>query len=422
MTITAASDTNANARGNEKVPEAFLLQLPKTDLHVHLDGSIRIPTLIDLAREYHVDLPSFTEDGLRETVFKDRYANLGEYLRGFAYTTAVLQSEVALERCAYELAQDNQAEGVRYLEVRFAPQLHVHRHMNAVMVLRAVNRGLKRARDEFNARPAVATGVEPAFEYGIIVCAMRMFREGFSEYFTNLVDVHRYAPPKEVFRHASLEVARAAVIARDEYELPVVGFDLAGEEAGYPAVDHAEAFGFAQKNFLKKTVHAGEAYGPESIFQAITDLHADRIGHGTYLLEPDAISDPEIKDREGYVRKLGGYIADRRITLEVCLTSNLQTNPQMQNLSEHTFRKMRAARLSTTICTDNRTVSNTTVTRELQLAIEHLGLTRHDLKSIIIYGFKRSFFPGSYQVKRIYVRQIIDYYESIERKFFGDNV
>jgi adenosine deaminase len=419
MTLTT-SDTNAH--GIESIPEAFLRELPKTDLHVHLDGSIRIPTLIDLAREYHVDLPSFTEGGLRETVFKDRYANLGEYLRGFAYTTAVLQSEVALERCAYELAQDNQAEGVRYLEVRFAPQLHVHRHMNAVMVLRAVNRGLKRARDEFNGRPAVVTGAEPGFEYGIIVCAMRMFREGFSEYFTNLVDAHRYAPPKEVFRHASLEVARAAVIARDEYDLPVVGFDLAGEEAGYPAVDHADAFGFAQKNFLKKTVHAGEAYGPESIFQAITDLHADRIGHGTYLLEPDAISDPEIKDRERYVRKLGEYIADRRITLEVCLTSNLQTNPQMGSLSEHTFRKMRAARLSTTICTDNRTVSNTTVTRELQLAIQHLGLNGHDLKSIIIYGFKRSFFPGSYQVKRGYVRQIIDYYESIERKFFGDNV
>ena len=171
---------------------------------------------------------------------------------------------------------------------------------------------------------------------------------------------------------------------------------------------------------MKRTVHAGEAYGPESIFQAITDLHADRIGHGTYLLEPDAITDGEIADRDRYVRKLGEYIADRRITLEVCLTSNMQTNPQMQSLSEHTFRKMREARLSTTICTDNRTVSNTTVTRELQLAVKHLGLTRHDLKSIIVYGFKRSFFPGTYQRKRAYVRQVIDYYESIERKFFGE--
>lgn len=130
----------------DALPEAFLRDLPKTDLHVHLDGSVRISTLIDLAREYHVELPSYTEDGLRTLVFKDRYANLAEYLRGFGYTVGVMQSEVALERTAYELAIDNQAEGVRYLEVRFAPQLHVHKHMNAVMVMRAVNRGLKRAR------------------------------------------------------------------------------------------------------------------------------------------------------------------------------------------------------------------------------------------------------------------------------------
>jgi adenosine deaminase len=171
---------------------------------------------------------------------------------------------------------------------------------------------------------------------------------------------------------------------------------------------------------MKKTVHAGEAYGPESIFQAITDLHADRIGHGTYLLDASAIKDADIMDPEQYVRRLGEYIADRRITLEVCLTSNLQTNPQMNDLSEHSFKLLRAARLSTTICTDNRTVSNTTVSRELALAVKHLGLNRHDLKSIIIYGFKRSFFPGSYQRKRVYVRQVIDYYESIERKYFGD--
>ena len=201
-----------------------------------------------------------------------------------------------------------------------------------------------------------------------------------------------------------------------------MGFDLAGEEAGYPANDHANAFEYAHRNFLKKTVHAGEAYGPESIFQAITDLHADRIGHGTYLLDAKALKDPDIADPEQYVRRLGEYIADRRITLEVCLTSNLQTNPHMSDLSEHSFRLLRAARLSTTICTDNRTVSNTTVTRELSLAVKHLGLNRHDLKSIIIYGFKRSFFPGSYQRKRAYVRQVIDFYEAVERKHFGDVV
>jgi adenosine deaminase len=418
--MLTSESTHGTPATSDALPEAFLRELPKTDLHVHLDGSIRIGTLIDLAREYHIELPSFTEDGLRTLVFKERYANLAEYLRGFGYTVAVMQSEVALERTAYELAIDNQEEGVRYLEVRFAPQLHVHKHMNAVMVMRAVNRGLKRARDEFNIRPAVAGGAEPPFEYGIIVCAMRMFREGFSEYFTNLLQAHRYAPMKEVYRLASLELARAAIIARDEYDLPVVGFDLAGEEAGYPANDHANAFEYAHRNFLKKTVHAGEAYGPESIFQAITDLHADRIGHGTYLLDATALKDPDIADPEQYVRRLGEYIADRRITLEVCLTSNLQTNPHMSDLSEHSFRLLRAARLSTTICTDNRTVSNTTVTRELSLAVKHLGLNRHDLKSIIIYGFKRSFFPGSYQRKRAYVRQVIDFYEAVERKHFGD--
>lgn len=402
------------------ITEAYLRALPKTDLHVHLDGSIRLQTLIDLAREYHVDLPSYTVEGLKETVFKPRYKNLGEYLQGFAYTVAVMQSEVALERVAYEFAQDNQQDGVRYVEVRFAPQLHMHGHMNAVMVLKAVNRGLARAQKEFNARPEIASGVEPPFRYGIIVCAMRMFGAGFSEYYKSLINAHRYTPDKELYAMASIEIARAAIIARDEHGLPVVGFDLAGEEAGYPAGAHAEAFSYAHKHFLKKTVHAGEAYGPESIFQAITDLHADRIGHGTYLLDPGMISAPEITDRDHYVEQLGQYIADRRITLEVCLTSNLQTNPHMDSLADHPFREMRQQRLSTTLCTDNRTVSNTTVTRELQLAVDELGLGRNDLKSIVIYGFKRSFMAGTYLEKRAYVRQVIDFYEKIEREHFGE--
>lgn len=402
------------------ISEAFIQAVPKTDLHVHLDGSLRLGTLVELAREYNVELPSYTEEGLKEQIFKPRYANLGEYLRPFGYTVAVMQSEVALERVAYELAVDNWQEGVRYLEVRFAPQLHVHKHQNAVQVLKAVNRGLARAKSEFNQQPEVVSGAAPRFEYGIICCAMRMFRAGFSEYYTNLIHAHRYTPAKEVYAMASKELARAAVLARDEHGLPVVGFDLAGEEAGYPAGDHVEAFHMCQQSFMKKTVHAGEAYGPESIFQAITSLGADRIGHGTYLLNPDAIQDPTIQDREDYVQRLGEYIADRRITIEVCLTSNLQTNPEITDLSNHAFKQLREARLSTTICTDNRTVSHTTVTNELMLAVNHLGLSRKDLKSIIIYGFKRSFFPGSYRTKREYVREVIDYYDKIERQFLGE--
>jgi len=403
----------------DKLSRDFLLALPKTDLHVHLDGSVRIPTLIELAREYHVELPSFTEGGLRETVFKERYKDLGDYLTGFKYMTAVLQSEPGLERVAYELAVDNQAEGVRYVEVRFAPQLHVHRHLSPINVLRAVDRGMRRARDEFNRRPEVVSGQEPPFEYGIIVCAMRAFREGFSEYYTDILRAHSFSPPSQVFGLASLELVRAAVHVRDEYGLPIVGIDLAGEEKGYPPDDHRQAYAYAHRNFMKKTVHAGEAYGPESIFQAITECYADRIGHGYFLLDTSMVADPAIKDREQYVRSLSEYIADRRITIEVCLTSNLQTIPQLQDLSQHSFNKLREARLSTTLCTDNRTVSSTTVTNELDLAVRHCGVDAAVLKSIIIYGFKRSFFPGTYLVKRRYVRQIIDYYEKIERQFLG---
>ena len=405
---------------HENISEDFLREVPKTDLHCHLDGSMRLSTLIELAREYSVELPSYTEAGLRELIFKDRYENLAEYLRGFAYTVGVMQSEVALERCAYELALDNVSEGVRYLEVRFAPQLHMHQHMTAAMVLKAVNRGLNRAKNEFNDRAEIKEDREPPFEYGIICCAMRMFRSGFSEYYTNLLRAHQFAPPKDVYAMASLELARAAVHARDDLNLPIVGFDLAGEEAGYPADDHVGGFRVAHQNFMKKTVHAGEAYGPESIFQAVTALYAERIGHGTYLLSPDAITDPSITDRAQYIEKLGRYIADRRVTLEVCLSSNLQTNPEMKSLAEHKFRDLRAHRLSTTICTDNRTVSSTTVTRELTLAIKHLGLDRQDLKSIIVYGFKRSFFPGTYLKKRAYVRRAIDYYLEVERKHYGE--
>ncbi len=400
-----------------QITREFVAELPKTDLHVHLDGSLRIPTLIELARAQGVELPSYTEAGLRETVYKERYTSLGDYLKGFRYTVAVMQTAEALERIAAELAEDNQAEGVRYLEVRFAPQLHVRPGLDAIQVLAAVDRGLRRARDAYNRRPAITAGTEPPFEYGIICCALRMFGAGFSCHYDTLLAAHPFTRPKDVYAMASVDAVRAAILARDTLGLQVVGFDLAGEESGYPASAHKAAFELAHKHFLKRTVHAGEAYGPESIFQAITDLHADRIGHGTYLLEADQIRDPEIEDRARYVEKLGNYVADRRITLEVCLTSNLQTNPEMKTLQQHTFRKLRAARISTTLCTDNRLMSNTSVTNELMLAVEHLGLDRHDLKSIVIYGFKRSFWPGDYLSKRQYVRQVIDHYDAVEKKF-----
>ena len=289
--------------------------------------------------------------------------------------------------------------------------------MSCIDVMAALNRGLFRAKVEFNSQPLVKSGAEPPFEYGIIACAMRMFDYGFSQYFDTLLNVHAHSERKWIFSLASQELVRAAVEARTKLKLPIVGFDLAGAEAGYPAEDHIQAYALAHKHFLKKTVHAGEAFGPESIFQAITDLHADRIGHAVHLFDPQMIKSPEIVDKKAYIANLVQFIADRRITIEVCLTSNLQTNPAIRDLAEHSFRHMRKAKLSVTFCTDNRTVSQTTVSAEILKAVQAFSITPRELKNFVIYGFKRSFFPGTYIKKRECVHQIIDYYEKIEKQF-----
>lgn len=392
-------------------PEAFLKAVPKSDLHVHLDGSLRLTTLIELARERGVKLPSETPEGLLELVFKESYRDLPDYLHGFAYTCAVMTDPESLERVAYELAEDCLAEGVRYVEVRFAPQLHVRPGFDVGQVLSAVDRGLDRVRRAHEASAGVRERGEPAFRYGIIASAMRMFTGGFSPYHKNLLAVLDQFPAKEVYGTASLALARSVVEARDRLGVPLVAFDLAGAEAGHPASDHVQAYQYAHRHFLKKTVHAGEAYGPESIFQAITRLDADRIGHGTHLYSVHLVeksSDPDL-----YVRQLSEYVADRRITLEVCITSNLQTMPQLRRVEDHPFGRMVRNKLSVTLCTDNRLVSRTTVTREIDQACRAFDLSPRELRSIIIYGFKRSFFPATYREKRGYVRQVIDFYDRI---------
>jgi len=389
---------------------ALLAALPKTDLHCHLDGSLRIETLIELARERGVPLPSETPEGLRELVFKEQYRDLPDYLHGFRYTCGVLTDPEALERVAYELGQDCLAEGVTYLETRFAPQLHVREGLDIAAVLSAVDRGLDRVRREHEATEEVRTGGVPPFRYGLICSAMRMFTGAFGPYFHGLLDVLPHWPVKDVYGTASLSLARAVVDARDRLGLPIVGFDLAGAEAGHPAHDHVAAYAFCHRHFLKKTVHAGEAYGPESIFEAITRLNADRIGHGTHLYAHDQV---EVDDPQRYVRQLSEYIADRRILLEVCITSNLQTMPGLRRVEDHPLGRMVQDRLSVTLCTDNRLVSSTTVTRELQLFVDAFDVTPAELRNTILHGFKRSFFPGSYTEKRAYVRRVIDHYDRV---------
>jgi len=397
-----------------KLNEQVIRELPKTDLHLHLDGSLRIGTLLELAREQQVELPSDTEAGMLELVFKERYQNLTEYLTGFQYTVAVLQDTESLERVSFELMEDNIREGVRYIEVRFAPHLHIRPGLEFKDVLLAVDRGLRRAADQYNQSiEAIREGEEPPFAYGIIVCALRKFEPVYSDYYRQLYEIHQFSTQKEVFQMAAMELARAAVRVRDEFGIPVIGFDLAGDEMGYPAIDFKAAYDFVHRNFMKKTVHAGEAYGPESIFQAITELHADRIGHGNYLFATDMIRSNDIRDKQAYVDRLSQYIADRRITIEVCLSSNMQTIPTLNHITDHSFGKMKENRLSCSLCTDNRLVSRTSVSRELELAIKHFPFTVHQLKDMLVYGFKRSFFFGPYTRKRRYVRQNIDYLEKV---------
>lgn len=396
-----------------KITRELIQQIPKSDLHLHLDGSIRLETLIELARQEKVELPSYTADGLNDTVFKSSYDSLEDYLKGFSYTCAVMRTRENIERISYELAIDNQLEGVRYIEVRFAPQLHAGGEMNLLQTIQAVDSGLARAKREFNMRPCILQGEEPPFEYGIITCAMRYFNRHFSDYFNDIISVHSFSPEQKIFGLASLELVGAGIRARKELEIPVVGVDIAGPEKGNPPVHHREAYMLAQRNFIKKTVHAGEAYGPESIYQAITELGADRIGHGTSLFNPNAISDPEIIDRERYVDDLVQFIADRRITVEVCLTSNIQTDPSLVRIEDHPFRHMMDNRLSCSICTDNRTVSHTTVTDEVFKAVNAFDLSLGDLKNLMVYGFKRSFYPGTYREKRNYVRKCMEHFEKV---------
>ncbi|MBI2091601.1 MAG: adenosine deaminase family protein [Deltaproteobacteria bacterium] len=400
------------------ISEDFIRAVPKTDLHVHIDGSLRLSTLIELAKELKVKLPSYTVEGLKKLVFKEHYQSLIDYLRGFKYTDDVMQNAEALERIAYELALDCFADGVRYIEPRFAPQLHANKDFSIEDVLEATNRGLAKAKKEINNSKQIKDGKEPPFAYGIIGCALRMFNEHYSDYYDNFVHAHLFSTDDERFAMASLELAKALIRIRDAFGIPIVAFDLAGAEAGYPAENHQASYQYVHKNFLKKTVHAGEAYGAASIFQAITDLHADRIGHGTYLFDETKVELPTKDERKKYIYDLSQYIADSRITLEISLTSNLQTNPELRDISKHPCKKMLDQKLSVTFCTDNRLISNTTSTKEFKLAADTFGLNREQLKDIIAYGFKRSFYPGEYSEKRAYVRQVLNFYEKLENKFF----
>lgn len=394
----------------------FIRAMPKADLHLHLDGSLRPDSLIDMAKRSNVSLPSNTVSGLRELVFKDSYQNLGEYLNGFQYTCAVLRDLENLEQASYELAVDNLAEGVNYIEVRFAPQLMMDpaAGIDFDRVMHAANNGLKRAQEEYNTSAAVTQDGKPPFAYGLINCAMRMFgNKGFSPYYTQMFQLLRDFEAKQVIKTAAMELVRASIRMRDEEGLPIVGLDIAGQEMGYPAHEFKEVYEYAHQHFLLKTVHAGEAYGAESIFEALTQCYADRLGHGYSLFSPEMIQDERITDKAAYSEHLASFIGDRRIAVEVCLTSNLQTNPAIGDIQNHNFKHMLDHRLATIICTDNRLISNTTVSKEYELALGAFDVPLKRLKDIVAYGFKKNFYPGTYVEKRAYAKQTLNYFDKM---------
>ena len=404
---------------NKLFSDEFLRQIPKTDLHCHLDGSVRVETLVELCREQNLPLPASTAEELNRVLFKDEYNSLEEYLECFGYVTAALRTADALERVGYEFAVDQYRIGVRYFECRFAPQLNATPgKLSVEEVLLAVNRGLQRATEEYNARPEVVSGEEPEYDYGIIVCAMRFWLPGFSPYFELFWEIHKHEDPRTKTGRASMTLSTTAHDVKMKNGVPIVGLDIAGAEDGYPAEDHSEAYAFAHKRFLNKTVHAGEGYGPESIFQAITDLHAERIGHGVHLFSPEFVKhEKNAADAEKFVQDLAEYIANNRVCVEVCLSSNLQVIPELKgDLLNHPLKHMLYHRMAVTICTDNCTVSKTNMLRELRLCCDAFELSPHQLKDIVIGGFKRSFMNRPYTEKRRYNHKIISYYDKLARK------
>jgi adenosine deaminase len=318
----------------------LIQQLPKTDLHCHLDGSLRLDTVLELARNQRVPLPTFDRGELRQIlVAGDQVASLDDYLRAFDITLSVLQVEDALERAAYELAEDAWRENVRYLEVRYSPLLHTRQGLRPAQVVEAVLRGLRHAKRALGIR------------YGVILCAIRTLGP-----------------------ESSLRIAELCIAFKNR---GVVGFDLAGSEVGNPAKVHKHAFQLVVDNNINCTAHAGESFGPDSVHQAIHKCGAHRIGHGTRLIESG---------------DLLNYVNDHRIPLEVCPSSNLQTRAAT-SWDTHPVDFFVDYGLRVTINTDNRLMSDTTVTRELQLCHQHYGWSLQTIKEIIIAGFKSAFMP-----------------------------
>jgi adenosine deaminase len=342
-----------------KFDPAVLKRFPKVLLHEHLDGVLRPQTLIELAKSSgYAGLPTENPQELAEWFHQGaNQGSLPKYLEGFAHTIAVMQTEEALERAAYEQAEDLREDGVVYFETRFAPIFHTQKGLSHQQIVSAVLKGLERGRKDF--------GVSS----GLIICAMR-----------------------------NMDVSRdMAELAVDFRERGVVGFDLAGEEGGFPPKKHVDAFHYIQRQNFNITIHAGEGFGKESIWQAIQYCGAHRIGHGTRLIDDIAVAD-------GRAVKLGNlaqYVLDKRIPLEICLLSNVHTGAA-PSLAEHPFKILYQEKFRVTLNTDNRLMSDTTMTKEFQAATDTFGLALDDFEKITINAMKSAFLPYDQRCDFIY--------------------
>ena len=329
-----------------------IVKVPKALLHDHLDGGLRPATIVELAAEVGHELP--TTDPAALGVWFTEAANSGSlerYLETFAHTVAVMQTPAALRRVARECALDLAADGVVYAEVRFAPEQHLEQNLTLDEVVDAVVTG-------FREGSALAAEAGTPIRIGTLLTAMR---------------------------HAarSQEIAELAVRHRDT---GVVGFDIAGAEAGFPPTRHLDAFEYLQRENFHFTIHAGEAFGLPSIWQAIQWCGADRLGHGVRIVDDITPGNPPVLGR------LAAYVRDKRIPLELCPSSNVQTGAAA-SIADHPIGLLRDLRFRVTVNTDNRLMSGTSMSREMALLVEAFGYGWKELQWFTINAMKSAFIP-----------------------------
>jgi adenosine deaminase len=328
-----------------------LRRAPKALLHDHLDGGVRPSTVVELAAEYdYAGLP--TTDVAELATWFNRGAKRNDlvlYLETFAHTVGVMQHRDAIERVAAECAEDLADDGVVYAEVRFAPELHMEAGLTLEEVLHAVLEGFRRG----------AAGTDLTIY--AITSAMRTAAHSF-------------------------EIAELAVRHRDE---GVVGFDIAGAEAGYPPTRHLGAFQYVMRENFHSTVHAGEAFGLPSIWEALQFCGAERLGHGVRIIDDIAVDDVPSGAKLG---RLANYVRDRRIPLEMCPTSNVNTGV-VGSIAEHPIGMLRRLQFRVTVNTDNRLMSDTSMTNEMVQLADAFGWTLDDFQWLTVNAMKSAFAP-----------------------------